>query len=66
MDARLGCDTVTLCVDSWTNVRHHKMFNLVCVANGEAYFRGSAEVDHNDHQTLFAAIKDEKAALEAA
>lgn len=42
-------EPVTLALDGWTNVNHHKVTNLVLLNQGRAYFWSSVQNDsrHN-------------------
>ena len=41
--AKVGKCMATIAVDGWTNTRHHKMYNIVLIYAGEAYFIDSVE-----------------------
>ena len=62
---KLGKCFATIGVDGWTNTRHHKMYNIVLVAQGEAYFIDSVETGGNFAERIFRVVKDAKVQLEA-
>jgi len=56
--------SVSLGVDGWTNTRHHKMYNLVIVHKGQAYFWASAETASNAADAILPMLKNAKQDLE--
>ena len=63
--SKLAGNMVTLGVDGWTNTRKEKMYNVVAISNGVAYFVDSVEAPSNSSDSIFAVVKAAKDALEA-
>lgn len=53
MFEKVGKCMATLGVDGWTNTRHHKMYNIILVYGGEAYFVDSVETGYVRYRVGF-------------